>query len=182
MRQIGGKIDHYALNPKEKAGKDRPVVGRPRLLRRTTSSQELMKCRTGIIIEKNITAKEGINLTSTFLHVNFNVLDLDRSLEFYERALGLTELRRKEAPDGSFIIVFLSDGRSPYLLELTWLRDRKEPYNLGDNEIHLAVRVENKREAYQLHQNMGCICYENKDMDLYFIADPDGYWIEILDR
>ena len=76
-----------------------------------------MKCRTGIIIEKNITAKEGINLTSTFLHFNFNVLDLDRSLEFYERALGLTELRRKEAPDGSFIIVFLSDGRSPYLLE-----------------------------------------------------------------
>ena len=51
---------------------------------------------------------------------------------------------------------------------------------LGDNEIHLAVNVPCKEEAYALHREMGCICYENKAMDLYFINDPDGYWIEIL--
>ena len=67
-----------------------------------------------------------------------------------------------------------------FLLELTWLRDHKEPYNLGENEIHLAVRVKDKKEAHRLHQEMGCICFENPEMDLYFISDPDGYWIEII--
>lgn len=120
-------------------------------------------------------------MESMFLHTNFNVLDLEKSLAFYEKALGLKEVRRSVAKDGSFIIVFLGDGKTDYLLELTWLRDRKEPYDLGDNEIHLAVRVPDKKEAYRLHQEMGCICFENHDMDLYFINDPDGYWIEILD-
>ena len=115
------------------------------------------------------------------IHENYNVYDLDRSIAFYKKALGLSETRRKESEDGSFIIVFLGDGKTDYLLELTWLRDRKEPYDLGDNEIHLAVRVPDKKEAYRLHQEMGCICFENHDMDLYFINDPDGYWIEILD-
>ncbi|WP_195984838.1 VOC family protein [Clostridium sp. D33t1_170424_F3] len=121
-------------------------------------------------------------MKSTFLHANLNVFDLEKSLAFYQKALGLTECRRKEAPDGSFILVYLSDGTTPFELELTWLRDRTAPYNLGDNEIHLAVRVEDKAAAYALHQEMGYVCFENHDMDLYFINDPDGYWIEILDR
>ena len=120
-------------------------------------------------------------MKATFLHSNLNVLDLDKSLAFYQQALGLQELRRKVAADGSFILVFLGDGQTDYQLELTWLRDRTEPYNLGDNEIHIAFRVEDKKAAYALHKEMGCICYENHDMDLYFIADPDGYWLEILD-
>lgn len=119
-------------------------------------------------------------MNASFAHFNFNVLDLNRSLAFYEKALGLREVRRKEAPDGSFILAYLGDGTTGFQLELTWLRDRKEPYNLGDNEIHLAVNVPCKEEAYALHREMGCICYENKTMDLYFINDPDGYWIEIL--
>lgn len=119
-------------------------------------------------------------MKSTFLHANLNVFDLEKSLAFYQTALGLTECRRMEAPDGSFILVYLSDGTTPFELELTWLRDRTAPYNLGDNEIHLAVRVEDKAAAYALHREMGCICFENHDMDLYFINDPDGYWIEIL--
>jgi lactoylglutathione lyase len=73
-----------------------------------------------------------------FAHNNINVLDLDKSLVFYRKALGLSETRRKKADDGSFILVFLGDSKTPHLLELTWLRDRKEPYNLGDNEFHLA--------------------------------------------
>ena len=121
-------------------------------------------------------------MKSTFLHANLNVFDLQKSLAFYDKALGLKEHRRKEAPDGSFILVYLSDGATPFELELTWLRDRTEPYNLGDNEIHIAVRVEDKAAAHALHEEMGCICFENRAMDLYFIHDPDGYWIEILDR
>lgn len=120
-------------------------------------------------------------MSAKFLHTNFNVLNLDKSIAFYNQALGLTEVRRINAPDGSFTIVFLGDGKSDCLLELTWLRDRTEPYNLGDNEIHIAFQVEDKKKAYELHKQMNCICYENHDMDLYFISDPDGYWIEILD-
>lgn len=119
-------------------------------------------------------------MQSHFLHTNFNVLNLDRSIRFYAEALGLKEVRRVNAPDGSFIIAFLGDGETDYGLELTWMRDRKEPYNLGDNEIHIAFRVPDKAAAHALHEKMGCICYENPQMDLYFINDPDGYWIEIL--
>jgi len=116
----------------------------------------------------------------TFLHNNFNVLDLDRSLEFYDKALGLKEVRRIAAPDGSFIIVFLGDGRTSHQLELTWLRDRTEPYDLGDNEFHLAVQADDFEAAKEKHREMGCICYENPQMGIYFIEDPDGYWIEII--
>ena len=119
-------------------------------------------------------------MKSKFLHVNFNVLDLDRSLAFYQRALGLSEVRRIESEH--FIIVYLGDGFTDFLLELTWLRDRTAPYDLGECEYHIAYYVEDKSAAYALHQEMGCICFENKEMDLYFIQDPDGYWIEILDR
>lgn len=115
-----------------------------------------------------------------FDHNNLNVLDLERSVEFYKKALGLQELRRTEADDHSFTLVFLGDGSTRHRLELTWLRDRKEPYNLGDNEIHLCFTVDDYEAAHQLHQEMGCICFENEAMGLYFINDPDGYWTEIV--
>ena len=115
-----------------------------------------------------------------FSHNNFNILDLERSLKFYKEALGLEETRRKEAADGSFILVFLGDGSGLHKLELTWLRDRKEKYNLGDNEIHLAFTVDDYAAAHEMHKKMGCVCYENESMGIYFIEDPDGYWLEIL--
>ena len=115
-----------------------------------------------------------------FCHNNFNVLNLEKSLEFYEKALGLKETKRKVAEDGSFILVFLGDGETTHNVELTWLRDWDKPYNLGDNEFHLALRIDAFEGAYNLHKEMGCICYENKEMGIYFIADPDNYWIEIL--
>ncbi|HBE76176.1 MAG TPA: lactoylglutathione lyase [Firmicutes bacterium] len=116
----------------------------------------------------------------TINHNNFNVLDLQKSLDFYKKALGLTEIRRHQAADGSFMLVFLGDDRTPHQIELTWLRDRNEPYNLGDNEIHLAFHVDDFQAAHQLHQKMGCICFENQEMGIYFIEDPDGYWLEII--
>lgn len=116
----------------------------------------------------------------TFAHNNINVFDLGKSVEFYKAALGLTEVRRREAPDGSFILVFLADGRTTHRLELTWLRDRKEPYNLGDNEIHLAFSVDDYAAALARHKEMGIVCFENPAMGIYFIEDPDGYWVEIV--
>jgi len=116
----------------------------------------------------------------TFAHNNINVLDLERSLAFYKDALGLAEVRRKEAKDGSYVLVYLSDGRTGHLLELTLLRDRTEPYDLGDNEIHLAFTVDDYAAAYAKHKEMGVICYENPSIGIYFIEDPDGYWLEVL--
>ena len=115
-----------------------------------------------------------------FIHYNFNVLDLEKSIKFYNDALDLKEVRRLTAADGSYIIVYLGDGQTDFQLELTWLRDWKEPYNLGDNEMHLAFRVDDDDAAYARHKAMNCICYENPAMGIYFINDPDGYWLEIV--
>lgn len=116
----------------------------------------------------------------TFAHNSFNVLDMEKSLAFYQKALGLKEERRRESKDGSFTLVFLGDGKSAHQLELTWLRDHKEPYDLGESEFHLAFRADDLEAARALHKEMGCICFENTDMGIYFISDPDGYWIEII--
>jgi lactoylglutathione lyase len=115
-----------------------------------------------------------------FAHNNINVLDLEKSLAFYRTALGLDEVRRHEARDGSFVLAYLGDGTTPHRLELTWLRDRKEPYNLGDNEIHLAFTVDDFAAALAKHKEMGVVCFENPGMGIYFIEDPDGYWLEIV--
>ncbi len=116
----------------------------------------------------------------TFNHFNFNIFNLERSLKFYEEALGFKEIRRKEAEDGSFILVYLGDGKSNFSLELTWMRDREEPYDLGDEEFHLALVTDDYEAAYKKHKEMGCIAFENHAMGIYFITDPDGYWLEIV--
>ena len=114
------------------------------------------------------------------IHENYNVADLDRSLSFYEQALGLTEKRRKEAKDGSFVIVYVGNENSDFELELTWLRDHPQPYDIGEEEFHLAFRTDDFEAAHALHEQMGCICFENPSMGIYFIQDPDGYWLEVL--
>lgn len=114
------------------------------------------------------------------IHENYNVADLQRSMAFYEKALGLTERRRKNAADGSFIIVYIGNDTTDFELELTWLRDKEGPYDLGECEFHLAFRADDFEQAHKLHEEMGCICFENHEMGIYFIEDPDGYWLEIL--
>ncbi len=115
-----------------------------------------------------------------FNHYNINVLDLEKSIKFYKDALGLSIQRTKDAKDGSYKIVYLGDGQSDFSLELTWLRDREEKYDLGDEEFHLALTAEDYDKAYAMHKAMGVIIYENPAMGIYFIGDPDGYWIEII--
>ena len=83
---------------------------------------------------------------------------------------------------GDFYEMFFEDAiLVSHELELTWLRDwEKDHYDLGDNEIHLAFTTDNMEAAHQKHEKMGCICYENPQMGIYFINDPDGYWLEIV--
>ena len=119
----------------------------------------------------------------TFAHNNFNVMNLEKSLKFYEEALGLKEVRRKEAADGSFILVYLGDGETKHQLELTWLRDwEKDSYNLGDNEFHLAFETDDMEASLKKHKEMNCVCFENTAMGIYFNVDPDGYWLEIAPK
>ncbi len=122
-----------------------------------------------------------MKITSKLDHININVLDLDRSIAFYSEALGLTELRRLKAEDGAFELVYLVDGQQNVALELTWLAEHTEPYELGDNETHLCFRIPGDYDQIrEFHRSKGWVCYENHDMGLYFINDPDDYWIEIL--
>ncbi|MCH4166988.1 MAG: VOC family protein [Megasphaera sp.] len=114
----------------------------------------------------------------TFRHTNFNVLDLQRSLDFYKAALGLTERRRITKPE--FIIVYIGNDQSDFELELTWIKDRKKPYDLGENEFHTAFSVPDMEAALEKHKKMNCVVFENPDMGIYFITDPDGYWLEVI--
>lgn len=115
-----------------------------------------------------------------FNHFNFNVVDIDRSIAFYKEALGLEPIR--EVNGEEFKLVFLGDGAGTFSLELTWLKNHPQAYDLGETEYHLAVTADDLSAAHQKHEAMGCICFENKAMGIYFIEDPDGYWIEIVPK
>lgn len=122
-----------------------------------------------------------MKIKSQFYHFNFNITDLEKSIEFYDKALGLVECSRKVAEDGSYIIVYLTDGSSNFYLELTWIAEHPEKYDLGEEEFHLCMKVAGDYDTTRAyHREMDCICFENEEMGLYFIQDPDGYWIEIL--
>ena len=114
------------------------------------------------------------------VHNNFNVANLEKSLEFYAKAFDMHEVKRIAPADGSFIIVYLSDSSSAHRLELTWVKEMDRAYDLGDNEFHLAFEVDDFEAAHKLHADMGVICYENPEMGIYFVTDPDGYWLEII--
>lgn len=112
------------------------------------------------------------------VHENYNVSDLTASLAFYEKALGLHEKRRSESD--AFTIVYLGSDDTDFELELTCLKDHPQKYDLGECEFHLAFRTSDFTAAHALHTQMNCICYENPAMGIYFIEDPDGYWLEII--
>ena len=120
-------------------------------------------------------------MTFRFYHCNINVRDLERSVKFYAEALDMRPVREKEAEDGSFKLVFLANEAATFQIELTWLRDHADrDYELGENESHLAFRTDDFAAAKAKHDAMGCVCFENPSMGVYFIEDPDGYWIEIV--
>lgn len=113
-----------------------------------------------------------------FAHFNFNVLDLEKSLKFYEEALGLKPVRTKELSNAK--LVYIGNEESDFVLELTELFGRTQQYDLGECEFHLAFETDDFDGLYEKHSRMGVIEYENKEAGVYFITDPDGYWIEIV--
>ncbi len=117
-------------------------------------------------------------MKARIVHENIHVLDLEKSLAFYEKALGMTESRRIKGEDWQ--IVFIDNDESDFQIELTWNEGRTEPYDNGGRDTHMAFRVDDYDAFYKLHEEMGCICFVNEKMGLYFIEDPDGCWIEII--
>lgn len=119
----------------------------------------------------------------TFYHFNFNVLDLERSIRFYDEALGSSPSARRPRRTASYKLVFLGDGETGFQLELTWLRDHKEPYDLGrgrDPPRHARGRLRGR--APKARGRWAPCAFVNEKMGVYFIEDPDGYWIEVLPR
>ena len=116
----------------------------------------------------------------TFNHFNFNVKNLEESIKFYNNALGLHEDKRINSENGDFIIAFLKDDKSDFSLELTWLKEHQQSYDLGECEFHLAFTVSNYESSLKKHKEMDCVCFINEEMGIYFISDPDGYWIEFI--
>lgn len=82
--------------------------------------------------------------------------------------------------DGSWTNTFMGNDGVPFEIKLTWNRGRVEPYENGGKDTHIAFVVDDFDVAHELHEKMGCIIRENPRMGLYFIADPEGQWIEIL--
>ena len=119
-------------------------------------------------------------MQGTFIHWCIHVLDLEKSLEFYEKALGYAVHHTMGPEDGSWSNTFMAAPGCPFELELTWNRGRTEEYENGGMDCHIAFRVDDIGRYHELHERMGCIQKENPKMGLYFIVDPDGQRIEIL--
>lgn len=119
-------------------------------------------------------------MKAKLVHENLHVLDLEASIAFYQKAFGLELLDQIAPEDNSWKIVYLGNDLSDFRLELTWNEGRTEPYNNGDKDTHLALAVEDLDAAHDLHEEMGIIVHENKNMGIYFVTDPDGCWLEVV--
>ena len=122
------------------------------------------------------------------IHSMIRVLDEMRSVEFYSKVFGLKVADRVDFE--TFTLIYMSNDETGFELELTVNKGRIEPYNLGDAYGHLAVsvqevQVEHKRLT-DLGLNPGKLVELNRDGKLFglffFITDPDGYKIEVLQR
>ena len=139
-------------------------------------------CCNHLIISKQV-SDYTMDFKLHFDHYNINVADRDRSIKFYKEALGLEILSHIDGPDYSFTITYMGDNETGFRLELTCMRDHPQNYDLGENETHLALRLgsgESYDRLLDYHKKMGVVCFENPSMGIYFIEDPDGYWIELL--
>ena len=121
------------------------------------------------------------------VHTCIRVMDLEESIEFYKKALGFKVAKKRDFPEGEFTLVFLKSERGDFEIELTYNYDREEPYTIGNGYSHLAVTVEDIEASHEYHQSLdyevGDIKKISEDSSgLYFITDPDGYDVEIIEE
>lgn len=121
------------------------------------------------------------------IHTMIRVLDPERSMRFYEQAFGLEPRERADFDD--FSLIYLGNDESDFELELTWNHGASEPYSHGSGYGHLAVRVDDLEAEHRRLTNAGlepgsivAMCHGGQAFArLFFVKDPDGYSIEILE-
>ena len=122
------------------------------------------------------------------IHSMIRVLDEDRSVSFYDKAFGLKVADRLDFPD--FTLLYLSNGESGFELELTVNKGQTAPYDLGNGYGHLAVSVDDIESEHQRFEALGLAPRKLVEFapageviaKFFFVADPDGYQIEVLQR
>ena len=125
-----------------------------------------------------------------YLHTMIRVRDLDKSLDFYTRVLGMRLLRKKDFPSGEFTLAFVGygDESDTAVIELTHNWGQKEPYDLGTGYGHVAIAVPDVYKACdRVREAGGKVTREPGPMkhggsEIAFIEDPDGYKIEFVQR
>jgi lactoylglutathione lyase len=125
-----------------------------------------------------------------FLHTMIRVYDLEKSIDFYTRHLGMTLLRKNDFPDGRFTLAFVGygDEKDHTVVELTHNWDQPKPYALGDAFGHLALGVEDiygtcdalRAEGVKISREPGPM--RHGKTVIAFIEDPDGYKVELIER
>ena len=128
--------------------------------------------------------------TGRLLHTMIRVRDLDRSIDFYTRLLGMDLIRRKDYPSGEFTLAFVGygDEKDNSVIELTYNWPRKEAYALGDGYGHMAIGVADiyktcdrlAKEGVKIPRPPGPM--KHGGSVIAFIEDPDGYKIELIER
>ncbi len=122
------------------------------------------------------------------IHTMIRVLDLDRSIEFYDKAFGLKVADRFDFDD--FVLVYLRNEENDYEIELTLNKDHSEPYSHCDGYGHVSVCVDDLTSEHNRFQELGFeprdVVEFNRDGALmarfFFVQDPDGYKIEVMER
>jgi lactoylglutathione lyase len=133
-------------------------------------------------------AKETAENTGKAIHTMIRVLDEARSVSFYDKAFGLKVAERLDFPD--FTLVYLSNEETPFEVELTINKDRSAPYQLGDGYGHVAFSVDDIEREHARFTEAGLsprnIVEFNREgrpfARFFFVEDPDGYKIEVLQR
>lgn len=119
------------------------------------------------------------------LHTCIRVKDLDKSQAFYEDALGMKEVRKRDYPDYAFTLVYLALEGDAYELELTYNYGQEEPYDLGNGYGHIAIGVDDLKEKRKELEEKGYTVTDLKGLQdgaatYFFLIDPDGYKIELI--
>lgn len=113
-----------------------------------------------------------------YAHDCITVIDMEKSVAFYHRALNLNIRRKRETADSRMI--FVGDDSGHYVLEIREIKGRTAAYDLGDNEGHICYMTDDTEGAFKMHSEMGIVKKVIRENEHYFIVDPDGYMIEIV--